>query len=71
MEKIHFGYPILPLDTKYETLCGRSKFNHGFTSNSCIVTCLKCISKMPPIKQVWHDKNNSEWIEHKLKDGRR
>lgn len=68
---VHMGDRIGMFDTDFDTLCGRSKFTHEHTGNHTKVTCIHCISKMSPHLIMWHDNNNREWIEHKLKDKRR
>jgi hypothetical protein len=59
-----------PFNQKDYSLCWlRNPAN--ITDDYREATCLKCIALMSPGEQMWHDKNNPEWIKHKAKDGRR
>lgn len=64
--KIHYQrYPI----TSDYALCGLK--TDSMVDDHREVTCLKCIAAMSPGEQMWHDKNNVEWITHKGIDRRR
>lgn len=52
-------------------ICMRLAINDQVIDKYRDVTCLQCISVMIPGEQMWHDRNNQEWIAHKKNDKRK
>ncbi len=65
--KKHYSRPL----GYTKSLCSGKGGAGVTTQNYRECSCHSCITRMSPGEKAWHDKNNQEWIDYKLRDERR